>query len=339
MEVPKGVGWLPLLVYPLVSGMVLAAAFPPLPFGILAYVGILPLFLSSERLKGIQAFGAGFLQGVIFHGATLYWIAWVTPPGMAGAVFYLSLFRGLFVWALSVILRQFGSSGMWVASFLWVGIEYLTSLGDMGFPWLVLGYSQSGYLPMIQYAEITGVYGVSFWIVCVNLTLLLLRGNSKWPRIVVALVFLFGLPAIYGYEKLSEVTDEEGVAVGVVQPNISPVAKSNLGFDYNFSVLKPLTLKVSDQEAKLVVWPEAAVPTYFQHHSGHHYRTRVQSLVDSLNIYLFTGANHLVQTSARTKFFNSSFFFTPNRIMLQRYDKIKLVPLVNGLHFQNCFLF
>ena len=73
-------------------GVLMAAAFPPLPLGFLACISLLPLIPVAENLRGRVAFGAGFLQGIIFYSATIYWIAWITPPGMAGAIFYLAVF-------------------------------------------------------------------------------------------------------------------------------------------------------------------------------------------------------------------------------------------------------
>ena len=155
-EARQGTDWRWMVLFPAVSGLVLGAAFPPLPFGFLSYVALIPLLLSAERLRGRAAFSAGFVQGILFYGTTLYWIGSITPPGMAGAAIYMSLFRGLFLWTFARAVRRYGIAGMWSAPFLWVAFEYFNSLGDMGFPWVVLGNSQTVYLWLIQYAEVTG---------------------------------------------------------------------------------------------------------------------------------------------------------------------------------------
>jgi len=319
--------WFPLLVYPAISALVLAAAFPPIPLGFLACVGLIPLFLSAERLQGRDALKAGFLHGVVFCGATIYWIAWITPVGTAGAIVYLGLFKALLVWVLSAVLRRFKAVGLWLAPFLWVGLEYLGSLGDMGFPWLALGNTQSRYLPLIQYAEITGVYGVSFWIVAVNVTvLILLRGRVRRATAAAALFVLFAVPFAHGVWVLSNAGNaEEMISVGIVQSNVDPTAKENCGFDYNYGILEPLTIQAVAQGARLVVWPEAAVPGYFESAFYRHHRDRVQHLADSLNVYIYTGGSRL-EVGEEVRKYNSSFLFSSGKTTLQRYDKTRLVP-------------
>ncbi|MDA0745387.1 MAG: apolipoprotein N-acyltransferase [bacterium] len=322
----KNGGWMALVAYPVISGLVMGLAFPPLPLGFLVYVGLIPLFLSVERLRGRAAFGAGFLQGLVFYGITLYWISWITPPGALGAAVYMALFRGVFVWALGAIERRFGTVGLWAAPVVWVGLEYFNSLGDMGFPWVVLGNSQTAYLPLIQYADITGVYGVSFWVVVVNLAVLTLLRRQVRPALAgLLLLVLFAAPALHGLLALSRQVEGETLAVGVVQPNIAPVAKESRGFEYNYEILKPLTEQAVREGARLVVWPETAATGDLQKEIHRSYRDQIQHLADSLNVFLYTGAWHL-EEGPPVRSFNSSFLFSPGKKNLVRYDKMHLVP-------------
>ena len=92
---PRRPTWLVFYVFPILSGLLLGASHVPLPTGFLAYVGLIPLLLSVAVLSGRSAFIAGFIHGIFYYAATIYWIAWITPPGVLAAVFYLSLWRGL----------------------------------------------------------------------------------------------------------------------------------------------------------------------------------------------------------------------------------------------------
>lgn len=317
--------WMLTLGAPALSGLLMAAAFPPLPLGFLAFVSLLPLVVSAEQLPGRAAFGAGFVQGLVFYGATLFWIAWITPPGMAGAILYLALWRGLFVWLWGFSLRRLHRFGVWITPFLWVGIEYVSSLGDLGFPWMLLGHSQVDYLPLIQYAEATGVYGVSFWVVLVNLAVLGLVRSAQRAALVGALGLCFALPLAFGLWRLGEPVVEGTLPVAIVQQNVPPVEKSHWGFDHNFDALKPMTVEAVASGARLVVWSEAALPAYFN--SGVHqaYQARVQALVDSLDVFLYMGANRF-EPGPRDRRYNSSFLFRPGGGLPPHYDKVKVVP-------------
>lgn len=320
--------WKLALGYPILSGVLMAAAFPPLPLGFLACIALSPLIPVAARLRGRVAFGAGFLQGVVFYGATIYWIAWITPPGMAGAIFYMALFRGLFVYLWSVAWARFGGWGSWLMPFLWVGFEYFNTLGDMGFPWMLLGHSQVDYLPLIQIAEATGVYGVSFWVVAVNFIAYEIAKSARRNLWIGALILTFAAPLGFGLWRLADPLAKGDLKVAIVQQNVSPVEKSHWGFDHNFDALKPLTIAAAKTGAQLIVWSEAAVPAYLQ--SGRSsrdaaYQARVQALVDSLGIYLYTGANRY-EAATRDRHYNSSFLFKPGGGELPHYDKVKVVP-------------
>ena len=332
--------WMLSLGYPILSGLLMAAAFPPLPLGFLACVSLLPLIPVAENLRGRVALGAGFLQGLVFYGATIYWIAWITPPGMAGAIFYMSVFRGLFVWLWSFALGRFGRYGLWITPFLWVGFEYFNTLSDMGFSWMLLGHSQASYTPLIQYAEATGVYGVSFWVVLVNLAVLAVVRSARRIPVVGLLVLLIALPLAFGLWRMNEPVAEGDLSVAIVQQNVPPVEKSHWGFDHNFDKIKPLTIQAKETGAQFVVWSEASLPAYLKSglilHSR--YQQRVQALVDSLGIYLYMGANRY-EPDERDRYYNSSFLFKPGGGDLPHYDKVKVVPFGERAPFPKLFEF
>lgn len=316
--------WLVFFAFPILSGILTGLSHVPLPTGFLSWFGLIPLLMSLVVLRGRAAFLAGFMQGVAYFAVTIYWIAWITPPGVLAAVFYMSLWRGLTVWLIAIVVKRFGVQGLWSAPFIWVGIEYVSSLGDLGFPWVLLGSSQVDYLPLVQYADTLGVFGISFWLVLINLALLDLW-RRRAPLTIAALVVLFAVPAVYGFQRMSQIYGDRVMTVGVAQPNLEPLAKEFRPFETHFARLKGQTMEAVENGARLVVWPETAVPAYFHLRVNQHYRDLVQQLADSLNVHIYTGANHLdIGPPRRT--FNASFLFSPGDTSLTRYDKMRLVP-------------
>jgi len=66
------------------------------------------------------------------------------------------------------ISEGWGFSAVIIAPLLWTSLEYLKAHLFTGFPWENLAYSQHEYLSMIQVADITGIYGITFLIVLLN---------------------------------------------------------------------------------------------------------------------------------------------------------------------------
>ena len=66
-------------------------------------------------------------------------------------------------------MRRIGSWIIIGAPALWVALEYIrANLFFLSCPWTLLGHSQYLYIPVIQIADITGVYGISFILVMLN---------------------------------------------------------------------------------------------------------------------------------------------------------------------------
>jgi len=164
----------------LLSGFLLIFSFPKFDLELLAWVALVPLLLAIKDKGGRESFLLSFLTGSVFFAGLLYWIATVTIynrlviSGLLILVLYLSLYFGLFG-LLSRGMKSGISSNFKLLTFnylylpsLWVSLELLRSYLFSGFPWGLLGYSQYLNLPLIQISSFTGVYGISFLIVLVN---------------------------------------------------------------------------------------------------------------------------------------------------------------------------
>src|SRR5260370_42034883 len=68
----------------------------------------------------------------------------------------------------------------------WTAVEWFRSWFPVGFPWNLLGYAASQNLELIQFAEFTGVYGVSALIVFFNVVVYVVifrRGGNRLQAI------------------------------------------------------------------------------------------------------------------------------------------------------------
>ena len=125
----------------------------------------------------------GLISGLAHYLGLLYWIVYVTHvfghlplPVSLGVLLllaaYLSLYRALWAGGLSWGAAR-GLNLLWWAPALWVVVEFGQTYIISGFPWELLGYGLYRYPLLLQVADLTGVYGLSFLVVLVNATLYL----------------------------------------------------------------------------------------------------------------------------------------------------------------------
>ncbi len=334
----------------ILSALMLTAAFPPIDLGFLAWIGMAPFFLALNGKSRKGGFLLGLLWGGIFFLGTIYWVvnsmvSYGGIPFFTGALIlmllalYLSLFFALFGLGFAAVLLR-GMSPLLTIIFapaLWVALEYLRgNIVTLGFPWVLLGYSQSSFLPLIQIADITGVYGISFLVVMVNM--LFFYALSYWLGRVKILplkqgVFVFLILIIilaYGFLRISQIdktiADWKGLKIAIVQGNIDQGRKWDLAFQKEtVDIYKNLSLTLMKQGARLIVWPESAVPFYLQSEKELGYE--IYNIPKAANAYLFTGADSYgLGPGGEVKYYNSAFLISPEGEIIGRYDKIHLVP-------------
>jgi apolipoprotein N-acyltransferase len=137
----------------------------------LAFIIFIPLFFLIQNKSPKKAFLISFVYGFLFYLCILYWLYHVTVVGLIIVCLYLALYFGIF----GIIINRFG---ILIAPIAWIILEYIqANISILGFGWASLGYSQYKNLPLIQIADFSGVYGVSFIIMMVNVCIYMsLRG-------------------------------------------------------------------------------------------------------------------------------------------------------------------
>ena len=151
---------------------------------------------------------------------------------------------------------------------LWVGLEYLRSFFVIGFPWNSLGYSQYLTPYVTQFADMTGVYGVSFLIVLVNAGLYTLLLTNSPPvikrRTAIATCCCVGLCVGYSLFVLplsDAVEPAEKIRAAVVQGNIDQGIKWDKERRHEiFETYMRLSKETLNESPDLIIWPETAVP-------------------------------------------------------------------------------
>ncbi len=263
------------------------AAFPPLDLNILAYVCFVPwlYFLIRERTR--RALVLTWVFGYLHLLFTSTWIEVVAPEGLCGAAFLQGTYACLFGIGIRRGFRRSRLPLSLLAAVFWVAEEYWRSAFlFIKYPLCQLGYTQSSQLWLIQVAELTSVYGVSFFVLAVNgflaelcLTRAWKRGlavlapalrPASWALPLAAGVFLAG----FGWYRLGpgEVPMVEGPRVALIQGNLSQQRK-DLDKERGWTASERLKMYgdltrtlADDDSVDLLCWPETLLPMPSSNH-------------------------------------------------------------------------
>ena len=326
------------------GGFLLSLSFPPARIDLFAWIAFVPLYYCVESSPRASA---GFLSGTVFGLVFfLFDVSWIYrtlavhghfAPAVAGLLFAaMVLTLALFPAIFGLLLAFFSSKGFrpsLTGPFLWTCLEYVRAVAFTGFPWDLTGYSQVERLAVVQIADVTGVYGISFLILLVNGAVWeLARGLASgqrppWKLMVtagsaIALVLAYGEIRLNHFSSVGR--EDQGLAVGVLQANIPQEVKWTDGArEYTFRSYERLGESAVKDEARLLVWPETAVPVLF----GTQERgwKRPGEISQKLRVPMLVGAPSVRMKGSQTHYYNSAFLLDGPSLRY-RYDKIHLVP-------------
>jgi apolipoprotein N-acyltransferase len=325
------------------SGALLALAFPAVDWNPLAWIALVPLFWVGLGHGSRRAFHAGWVAGTVFFVATLYWLVLtigtytnLSPLVSVGPLLLLCGFLGLFVALFLAVCERARADKVelaLVAPALWVVLEWVRTYILGGFPWVVLGYSQYRTTYLIQFAEFTGVYGISALVVLVNVVVY--GAFRRWrdgqvpsPRRLLALTTVLIVLVAWGFWRVGalERTPPAGtLRVGFIQGNIAQDEKWDPAYqEATLEHYERLTGEAVAAGAELVVWPETAAPFFFQ--QGGELHDRITGLAQREHIWLLVGSPAFSHDEDGLALHNRVYLVDPDGLAERYYDKMELVP-------------
>jgi apolipoprotein N-acyltransferase len=330
-------------------------------------VALTPLIVAVVRRPGgpgtsRAAFSLGLVAGMVCFAGTLYWLVetMTTFGGLpvplavfaaALLVAYLSLFPAAFATALFHLQRTMGvRAAVLAAAPIWIATELGRQYVWDGFPWELLGYSQVTVLPIAQLASVTGVYGLSGLLVLVSAALALVILERDRSRFIVAALVaaLVVVIAVWGSRRIAAGTlasAGERVRVAVVQGNIQQSDKWNPALrDVIIGRYVGMTRQAIEQGATFIIWPESALPVYFEEDPARAAvvrrlarEHRVTLLIGSDQVERATPGNSLEHPANR--FYNAAFLVSPDGSTAAVYRKMHLVPFGEYVPLQRMLFF
>jgi len=357
----------------ILSGILLGVSFTPFPFPftLLIFIAFLPYFSVLEKRTSLASISrATFIFTFVFSLSTLYWVgSWQSsadPFLMMGGGALLLAYPSVFLipstlyFLLNKIFPKINA--LYFFPLFWVTAEYLLTLSDLRFPWVLLGHGLAKFNLFIQSAEIIGTFGLSVVVGYLNISLFKsykkYRANKKIisPEFIIAII-LFATFLVYGLVRSSAFKlSERKIKVGLVQPNLNPWDKWETG---NLDNLLDLYLEQSTQAlekgAQIIMWPETALPVYAFGGSYPQITDRIFNFIEENQIGLLMGmpdiryyydkenipddAKYGEKNDFHYATYNSVILLVPGSREMQRYGKMKLVPLGEKVPFADQFAF
>ena len=126
--------------------------------------------------------------------------------------------------------------------------------------------------------------------------------------------------------------------VSVIQGNIDQDKKWDEQYrDETLSLYEKLTRKASESRPDLIVWPETAVPFLFEREIR--YQERLKEFVSAIHIPLLFGSPALDRAAGENEWYNSAYLLDSDGRLVNRYDKINLVPFGEYIPFHSLLFF
>jgi apolipoprotein N-acyltransferase len=304
-----------------------------------------------------QGFLMGYACGILWYAGTCYWI-FDTMRNFGGlnvaeallALFlfccYLGLYHGFFGLLFSLLAdpsRNFRRP-LVIAPFLWVAVE-LARTRITGFNWCLLGIAQVDNVALSRIASSTGVYGISFEIVLVNIALaaaFLVPREKRGAMLAAALA----AAAVLQAGRLIDAPPARADRIALlVQQNI-PVS-ADWTPSYLQQTLRDLTnltetsaATSSQPKPDLIIWPESPAPFFT---NDPRFRDVTSKMARDTKAWIVVGSigtsSAAGEGSQTSPLFNSAALISPSGEWTARYDKAHLVPFGEYLPFPSLFSF
>lgn len=324
------------------SAFLAALAFPPCRMIGLVWIALIPWLYSLPRLTLRQMLFSHGVFVACFFGIGISWMKSVHPVCpfvILIPLYFLCLpFPFFYRW----FVRDLHIPVIFAAPVMWTVNEYLRSFLLTGFPWLYLGHTQAFWPLVIQIADITGVYGVTFIIVLCNALLLCWlewffrrrqsgEGFKALIGYTAGTIILFALVGFYGSRSLQNISYTFGPRICAIQGNIPQDIKENPNENSkkileSYTTLSLQALQIKDRP-DLLVWPETMSLMDPQSHAQTY--AMFKDIASLTHVPMLIGSHYfeLSEHAQQRAVYNSAYLFDAAGNILDRYDKIRLVIL------------
>jgi apolipoprotein N-acyltransferase len=272
--------------YYLLAGILMYLSFPSYDvwflkgFFIVAWGSLAPLFMYVRNRPLAEVYRASFVTGLVGIFLVYDWIGefgYKIPNGNVIILLLiiptLAVFFATKIAAAEFLSRRFERLRVLIYPAVWIAIDGVQGIGFLAFPWTYWGYSQYPFTSFVQIASLTGIFGISFIVICANsciaeaAALISKKGLSLRPFLgsmqfkqLAALFSLVAVCALYGAAMLYTRTPgkDKTMRIAMVQTCIDPWENWSINRYDNLATLVRLTKKALEKKPDLIIWSESA---------------------------------------------------------------------------------
>jgi len=202
-----------------------------------------------------------------------------------------------------------------------------------------LGHSQYKVLPLIQISDLTGVAGVSFLVVMVNVALkqIFTQGLKKSKPILGITLVIVVMVLIYGFVKMElfrRTLNPRQIKVAIIQGNVEQAMKWQE--DQWPEIMQryiALTEEAATVHPELIIWPETSFPGILWRDTDT--LKDVRHLIGRLKTPILFGS----VVVGEGEYYNSAIFLNQHGDFEKQYNKVHLVPFGEYIPLRSIFPF
>ncbi len=317
----------------LVSGLLLGLSFPsydPIPTGILAWFAFVPFLLANREQKPFKIY---FLQASLCIITALFvdvwWVGYYSFQAYLFCVFSQFLFLVIPLLIFYFFQKRFSwQKALMVLPFVWTLTDWIAQITPHGLQVYLLPYTQANNTWLIQFADITGMWGVGFWVMVMNISISLLF-HKKLIINYLYVLFLLIIPLGYSFwaikinPKSVLGSNNRTSKVSLIQTNLDSYSKDSTMFQKTFDEIVSLSdSAVRTAKPDLIVLPEAAIHVpLFQNKNLFDF---TKNAISSWQTSVAIGFVEYPDSTKKHIFRNNALVFTPQ--LATFWDSLKIKP-------------
>ena len=298
----------------------------------LGWLAILPLLYVLEKSSGKKGVLLGWLFGFVFMAATSYWLfipiqshTGIPVPIILILLVILFALLGLFyaLWSyLYLFIKPNNRFSPFFVALSWTALEYFRYTLLTVFPFGFAGYTQVSFSSLLQFAELGGVFLLSFIVILFGgfIFNVLYHGNRKSILALIGLLIIILGAGYFRYYQVERFAYEE-ISTGVINTNVPQEDK------WEPDMVKDNLQEIVDkayvlEETDLIITPETSLTFDLLRNS--YYKEIFLKKIEGHDTYFQVGSQ--ARGEEGREMYNSSFLISPRGEILQRYNKMSLVP-------------